>query len=244
MRSLLFALTLLYSTLSFAQMTRVEPFLDLGVKFLIGPSMYSSNVFTENTDIYEHKFNSFGFGGGAKIALDLSDHFAIVGEGLFMMNQQVYKLNEPYQGDKYIKSSAIEIPVMLRYNDGSGGYTEGGYAYSSMLKVTETVNESIQDASDLYNKARHGLVFGFGGYLFGAEDFAVSGGFRVRYDITDIVSTPFESRNDPDYYALDNAVTKKTNPLSIMFNIELNYDLGFVMARNPCTGRRKMLFVN
>lgn len=226
------------------QMQRVEPFLDLGLKFLIGPSMYNSNVFTDNTDIYEHKFNSFGFGGGAKIALDLTDHIAIVGEGLFMMNQQVYKLNEPAQGEKVIKSSGIEIPVMLRYNDGSGGYTEGGYTYSTMLKVTETVNESIQDATDLYNKARHGLVFGFGGYLFGAEDFAVSGGFRVRYDLTDIVSTPFESRNDPDYYALDNAVTKKTNPLSIMFNLELNYDLGFVMARNPCTGRRKMLFVN
>ena len=143
-----------------------------------------------------------------------------------------------------IKSTAIEIPVMLRYNDGSGGYTEGGYTYSKMLNVTETVNESIQNASGLYNAARHGLVFGFGGYLFGAEDFAVSGGFRVRYDLTDIVSTPLENRNDPDYYALDNAVTNKTNPVSIMFNIELNYDLGFIMARNPCTGRRKMLFVN
>lgn len=225
-------------------MQTVQPFMDLGLKFLVGPSMYSSNVFTGNTDIYEHKFNSFGFGGGAKIALDLTDNFAIAAEGLYMMNQQVYKLVEPAQGEKVIKTSAIEIPVMLRYNDGSGGYTEGGYTYSTLLSATETVNESIQDAKDLYTKARHGLVFGFGGYLFGSENFAVSGGFRFRYDLTDIVSTPFENRNDPDYYALDNTVTNKTRPLSFMFNIELNYDLGFVMARNPCTGRRKMLFVN
>lgn len=241
------ALTAMIIALSFgciAQMQRVEPFLDLGLKFLVGPSMYNSNVFTGDTDIYEHKFNSFGFGGGAKIALDFTDNLAIAAEGLYMMNQQVYKLVDPASGEKVIKSSAIEIPVMLRYNDGSGGYTEGGYTYSKMLSVTETVNESIQDAMDLYAGARHGLVFGFGGYLFGSEDFAVSGGFRIRYDLTDIVGTPFSERNDPSYYALDNAVTKKTNPLSFMFNIELNYDLGFVMARNPCTGRRKMLFVN
>lgn len=244
MRTFLLSSILLISLGSFGQMQRVEPFLDLGLKFLVGPSMFNSSVFTDNTDKYEHKFNSFGFGGGAKIALDLTDNFAIAAEGLFMLNQQVYKFSDGSNGEKKIKSTAIEIPVMLRYNDGSGGYTEGGYTYSKMLSVTETVQESIQDASDLYNSARHGLIFGFGGYLFGSEDFAVSGGFRVRYDLTDIVSTPLENRNDPDYYALDNAVTNKTNPLSIMFNIELNYDLGFVMARNPCSGRRKMLFVN
>lgn len=244
MNKLIALLSLTFVTSINAQMQTVQPFMDLGLKFLVGPSMYSSNVFTGNTDIYEHKFNSFGFGGGAKIALDLTDNFAIAAEGLYMMNQQVYKLVEPAQGEKVIKTSAIEIPVMLRYNDGSGGYTEGGYTYSTLLSATETVNESIQDAKDLYTKARHGLVFGFGGYLFGSENFAVSGGFRFRYDLTDIVSTPFENRNDPDYYALDNTVTNKTRPLSFMFNIELNYDLGFVMARNPCTGRRKMLFVN
>ena len=244
MRSIILTSFLFISLSSLGQMQTVQPFLDLGLKALIGPSMFSSNVFTDNADKYEHKFNSFGFGGGAKIALDLTDNFAIVTEGLFMLNQQIYKLSDGTNTEKTIKSTAIEIPVMLRYNDGSGGYTEGGYTYSKMLNVTETVNESIQNASDLYNAARHGLVFGFGGYLFGAEDFAVSGGFRVRYDLTDIVSTPFENRNAPDYYALDNAVTNKTNPVSIMFNIELNYDLGFIMARNPCTGRRKMLFVN
>lgn len=244
MRTLLFSAFIILSPGVFSQMQTVQPFLDLGLKVLVGPSMYSSNVFSDNTDVYEHKFNSFGFGGGAKIALDLTDNFAIATEGLFMMNQQVYKLVEPASGEKVIKSSAIEIPVMLRYNDGSGGYTEGGYTYSKVLSVTETVNESIQDAMDLYTSARHGLIFGFGGYLFGSEDIAVSGGFRVRYDLTDIVSTPFSDRNDPSYYALDNAVTKKTSPLSFMFNIELNYDLGFVMARNPCTGRRKMLFTN
>lgn len=240
-----FVILLIGSSLKgFAQMQTVQPFLDLGLKVLVGPSMYSSNVFTGNTDIYEHKFNSFGFGGGAKVALDLTDNFAIAAEGLYIMNQQVYKLVEPASGEKIIKSSAVEIPLMLRYNDGSGGYTEGGYTYSKVLGVTETVNESIQDAMDLYTGARHGLVFGFGGYLFGSENIAVSGGFRFRYDLSDIISTPFESRNNPDYYALDNAITKKTNPLSFMFNLELNYDLGFVMARNPCTGRRKMLFVN
>ncbi len=243
MRTLLISTLIFLSPGVFSQMQTVQPFLDLGLKVLVGPSMYSSNVFTGNTDIYEHKFNSFGFGGGAKIALDLTDNFAIATEGLFMMNQQVYKLVEPASGEKTIKSSAIEVPVMLRYNDGSGGYTEGGYTYSKVLSATETVNESIQDAMDLYTGARHGLVFGFGGYLFGSEDFAVSGGFRFRYDLTDIVSTPFADRNDASYYALDNVVTKKTNPLSFMFNLEFNYDLGFAMARNPCTGRRKMLFV-
>lgn len=243
MKSTLIALLLLISSVSYGQLQTVKPFLDLGLKGLIGPSMYNSSVFTDNTDKYEHRFNSFGYGGGAKIALDITDNIAIAVEGLYMQNKQSYKILDDYIREKVIKSSVIEIPVMLRYNDGSGGYTEGGYTYSKVLKVTETVNESIQDASALYTGARHGFVFGFGGYLFGSEDFAVSGGFRFRYDITDIVSTAFVDRNDAAYYALDNQVTNKTNPLSIMFNLELNYDLGFIMARNSCTGRRKMIFV-
>ena len=243
MRTFLFYTFSFISLSVFGQMQRIEPFLDFGLKFLIGPSMYNSSVFADNTDKYEHKFNSFGFGIGPKLALDLTDNFAIATEGILVINQQVYLIKNDKIGEKQIKSRVIEIPLMLRFNDGSGGYTEGGYTYSKILNVAETIQESIQDASNFYSSDRHGLVLGFGGYLFGSKDFAVSGGMRVRYDLTDIVGIPMEQRTNPEFYALDNAVTNKTNPLSIMFNIELNYDLGFVMARNPCTGRRKMLFV-
>lgn len=243
MKKLLIGVLALLPFFGTGQMQTVQPFLDLGIKLLAGPSMYNSNVFTGNEDIYDHKLSSFGFGGGAKIAIDINDYIAIVGEGLWMQNKQVYKLSDPSISEKTIQSQVIEIPAMLRYNS-SSGYTEGGYVFSKVLGVKESYQGVMTDYSDLYSKSRHGLVFGFGGYLAGNENFAVSAGLRFRYDLTDIVSPDVVRYANAPTYAEDIAVTSKTNPISIMFNLELNYDLGFVMARNPCTGRRKMLFTN
>jgi hypothetical protein len=226
-----------------SQVKQIKPFIDFGPKFFIGPSMINSNVIGESTDPYEHSLKSFGYGAGFKLAFDFNEFFAVAGEIDWISNTQTFNLNSVESGELQIKATALEFPMMLRYNNSSSGYLEGGFVLSKILGVKENSSLGELDYSDLYNSKRNGLVFGLGGYLWGNADFGISAGFRFRYDLTDAVNVAVEDKVPSSLiYAYDNRITSSSNRMSLMFNLEINYDLGFIMARNPCDGRRKLLF--
>ena len=73
--------------------------------------------------------------------------------------------------------------------------------------------------------------------------FSVTAGLRFRYDIDNFVRDENVKTADNPIFALDSQVDK-SNPMSLMFVLEFNYDLGFAMARSACGDRRKVMFTS
>ncbi len=225
-------------------------FIDFGPKLIFGENALYNSKASFSSDRYFHNPSSLGYGAGFKLALDFTRNIALVGEGVYYRFNQVYDMTEPaakgsrelnYQ--KRISYSALEVPIMFRYNNDDMDYFEVGYVHSTILNVSETNDgkgaEVTQKVGDLYTKSNSGLVLGFGGYVWGSNNLGVSTGLRFRYDFQDFVAQNGDVEGAP-VYALDSEPKGTTNPLAVNLVIELNYDLGFYMANNGC-GNRKLL---
>ena len=242
MKKLITLLTVLVTLTTQAQWVRdSEFFIDFGPKVMVGPSLMNSNVSFDTTTNYKHKFNCYGFNYGVKLALNFGQHVSVVGEYVFTNNTQNFELDN---GDvKQIKSKGYEIPLMLRHNNENFGYIEGGVVLGRTKTVTETYLGDVSDFTELYNTKNTGIVFGLGGYLFSMENFGISAGIRYRYDFVDFINQDNIKLDNSPVFALDSQV-EKVNNMSLMFVLELNYDLGFAMARSACGDRRKVMFTS
>lgn len=216
-------------------------FIDFGPKVMIGPSLMNTTSSSfDTTNGYQHKFNSFGYNFGFKFAFDFNQTVAIVGEYLVTNNTETFGVDGV---TNQIKSKGYEIPLMLRINRETDTYIEAGIVLSSLKSVTENLNGTINDYTNLYNKNNTGLVFGTGGYIFGVGNWGVSSGLRFRYDFNNMVNSGNERTLGNEVYALDSRIDK-TNNMSLMFVLEFNYDLGFSMANSSCGKSRKLLFTS
>lgn len=231
---------------TYAQYGSGKPFVDFGPKVFFGPSMFKSNVVTGAEDNYEHSLKSFRWDVGFKFAFDFNDFIAVVGEAVYGGNVQNYNLvDNTLSSYKKITERHLEFPVMIRYNNSSAGYMEAGYVFGKILSVKENdplASDVMTVRTDYYNTKRNGLVFGLGGWLWGNKIVGISGGLRVRYDLDDALNTdPADRYAGSTIFAFDSGVTNKVNPWSVMLNFEFNYDFGLIMAKSPCTGRRKVM---
>ena len=251
MKKLILVLTITISaSISFSQ-----SYIDFGPKFFFGPNALVNSEIMNSGGKYSMNPASFGFGAGFKLAFDINENIAIVGEINYFSHNQIYEMevagldsiNVKY--DKEISYSSIEIPIMFRYNTETMSYFEAGYVISMYSKGTETLDGplvgGVTDISSHLSPKNGGLVLGFGSYVWGKNNFGISAGLRVRYDLDDafangITKDELSSNN----YGTDLAVTGITQPFSVMLNIEFNYDLGFYMAKSPCTGRRSLIIGN
>jgi len=216
-------------------------FIDFGPKVMIGPSfMNTTHTSLDTTSGYQHKVNSFGYNAGFKFAFDFNQTIAIVGEFLWTNNTETFGVDGL---TNQIKSRGYEIPLMLRINRETDTYIEAGIVMSNLKSVTENLNGSINDYSNLYNKKNTGLVFGTGGYLFGVGNWGVSTGLRFRYDFNNMINMNNDRTLGNEIYALDSRIDKVNN-MSLMFVLEFNYDLGFSMANSSCGKSRKLLFTS
>ena len=75
------------------------------------------------------------------------------------------------------------------------------------------------------------------------ENFGISAGIRYRYDFVDFINQDNIKFENSSIFALDSQV-ERVNNMSLMFVLELNYDLGFAMARSACGDRRKVMFTS
>ncbi|MBL4625762.1 MAG: hypothetical protein JKY42_11585 [Flavobacteriales bacterium] len=219
-------------------------FVDFGIKGLGGSSVFINTNLFEDSDYNHGITGSYGFGG--KFAFDFGEQVALVVEGLYGVVGQKFNIKDSINGDwsKSIKLKTIDIPIMIRKNNPeTGGYVEIGPQISLLRSVSETTSGSIAD----YNKKYWSMVLGFGGYLWGTDNFGISSGLRFVYTFQDVVGSNEIAGFDGNSY-MNNAIGyesyQKTTPLSVFFVLEANYDLGFMVAKNECTGRRKFMFYN
>jgi hypothetical protein len=219
-------------------------FMDFGLKGMVGSSVFiNSNLFEDSN--YNHGIaSSYAFGG--KFALDFGEHAALVVEGLYGVVGQKFNIKDSLNGDwtKSITLKTIDIPILLRKNNPeTGSYAEIGPQISLLRGVTESTSGTISN----YSKNYWSMVFGFGGYIWGTDNFGISSGLRFVYTLQDVVATSGISGPDGNSYmnnTLGYDAYQKTTPLSVYFVLEANYDLGFILAKNECTGRRKFMFYN
>ena len=127
-------------------------------------------------------------------------------------------------------------------------YVEAGYVISILSNAKETLNgpyatSGITDISNQFSTKYGGFVRGFGSYIWGQDNFGISAGLRIRYDLNDAFNESVKYQYSPNY-ATDTEITGNTNPFSLMLTLEFNYDLGFYMAKSPCNGRRTLLIGN
>jgi hypothetical protein len=251
MKKLLLGLTLAFSaSISFSQ-----SYIDFGPKCFFGPNVLMNSEIMNSGGKYSMNPASFGFGAGFKLAFDINETFAIAGEINYFSHNQIYEMevagldsiNVKY--DKEISYTSIEIPIMFRYNTETMSYFEAGYVMSMTSEATETLEGPYAalgsaDISDQLTPKMGGLVLGFGSYVWGYNNFGISAGLRVRYDLDDAFANDKTKYANSPNYGTDLAVTGPTNPFSVMLNIEFNYDLGFYMAKSPCTGRRSLIIGN
>ena len=232
-----------------------QSFIDFGPKLFFGPNVLMNSEIMNSGGKYSMNPASFGVGAGFKLAFDINENFAIVGEGNYFNHKQIYdmevadldSINVKY--GKEISYTAIEIPIMFRFNSKTMSYFETGYVMSMTSAATETLEgpyatNGSSDISNQMSPKMGGLVLGFGSYVWGKNNFGISAGFRVRYDLDDAFENGLSKYENSPNYGTDLAVVGPTNPFSVMLNIEFNYDLGFYMAKSPCTGRRSLIIGN
>lgn len=257
MKKLLLVIAL--STGCLSVFSQGETFIDFGPKIMVGPNIFINDAL--GSDRYTPSYKSAGWGGGFKFAFDFNTRIAIVGEALYRQQKQVFSMTftDPTTGtdvikDKYITLKSIEFPVMLRHNSDAMQYFEAGVVFSNIKGVDENFYDlqgseielsdfSSQNLSSFYSQKNMGAVLGVGGYLWGSGNFGVSAGLRFRYDFNDAVATDDRVPSSP-MYATDDVVVGSTTPFSIAIVFEANYDLGFLMAKSSCKGRRKFLIGN
>jgi hypothetical protein len=228
-----------------------QMFVDFGLKGLVGTGAFmNSYLFAD--DNYQHKL-AVNYGYGGKFGFDFNPSFEILGEAIFNKTTQKFTVNGDLYAeawDKTINLKTLDVPILMRFNTPeTGAYVEFGPQISMVKGSTESIyNGTAQVPANYFNANYWSAVFGFGGYAMGWENFGISTGIRLSYAFQDIVNNSNFSSITPNDTYLGNVNSyesyKGTNPLSIFFVLEFNYDLGFILAKNSCTGRRKFILYN
>lgn len=236
-------LTLTIVTLSFAAFS--QNWLDVGVKGGYGISMlYNKNIFDDPS--YNHKLSgAYAFGG--KIGINFGEFHEVTFDVMSSSFRQNFTFNITDTTDgsspeyaSNITYKALDLMLLYR-NNNNGGYVEIGPSVSLIKSATHSddfMRFSEADAIDNWNKTNYGVVFGFGAYMFGTENFGITMGARFNYIVSDAISQIGQSNNFPTNKSYETYTA--SHPFSAMFIMEFNYDLGY-LAKANCSKRRKIV---
>lgn len=239
MRFIIVTLLILSSQIANSQM-----YIDVAVKGGIGSTwLINTKVFEDEN--YVHKVSAGGNFGG-KLGFNFSETIQVVAEGMIGLFNQKYEIKEEDGNwNKRIAMTQFQLPLLLRFNKDNGSFFELGGQYTNNSKITETNRQGVvEDAGYRFSPDYWSAILSFGGYMMGWDNLGLSFSLRFSYSFADVLHG---GQADQDTYR-DYAASFKdgyvdTTPISAMFVLELNYDLGY-MAKSPCTGRRSFLFFN
>lgn len=244
-KKLLCILIIGISHFSFAQ-----SWVDIGLKGGYGLDFVINKNITED-ETHTPKF-SFGYMYGGKIGWNFNEDHAITIDVLYSGFGSTYEYfvnnadsSKSFYNKDYLMNS-LDFLLMYRHVKNSS-YVEIGPQYSLVQKgVGKDSNPASTMNGDIKNNfvsTYFSGVIGAGALLGGTENFRVTLGFRVLYTFNDIISKVGKSADFPtgNLYS----TYQKSNPLSAMLVMELNYDLGF-MASSNCKKRKTsfLLFKN
>lgn len=222
-----------------------QTWFDIGLKGGVGTSfMYNSQIFKDQLIV--HKFKP-GYAIGGKLGFNFIQEHQITFDVMKSSFTQgfTYKpegWSQTQDALREIKIGGLDLLLMYRGNR-NGTYFEIGPQWSkySSVKITDTGGDFVSPLTpeQLVQKSAFGIAMGFGGYVFGTDNFGVTTGLRFNYMLNDLASEDGRNANFP--ILVPTGKTNVTNNLGVMFVIEMNYDFGYLVS--PTCGQRGKLFV-
>lgn len=238
MKKLLLTISLSFSLL----IASSQPWFDVGLKGGIGTSfMYNQKIFDEQEVI--HKFKP-GYTFGAKLGYNFIQEHQITFDVMKSSLKQGFEYSTP-EDDKVNREFSFDgLDLLLMYRTNRGGtYFEVGPQWStfSNVKYSDEGGDLLAPVSpnDIITKSNFGMAVGFGGYIFGTDNFGITTGFRVSYMFNDMANDQGREVNFPILTSAES--TSSTHNIAAMFVIEINYDFGYLVS-SSC-GQRRKLFV-
>lgn len=240
-RFVLFVLMICSTSLIHAQ-----TWFDIGLKGGIGTSfMYNSQVF-KNQDIV-HKFKP-GYSFGGKLGFNFVQEHQITFDLMKTTYNQsfTYTPEDGTPGTENLREftfGGLDMLLMYRANK-NGTYFEIGPQWSTYSTVKFSDNYegfpyTESNVQDMITKSNFGMAIGFGGYIFGTDNFGVTTGFRFNYMFNDMATADGKTANFP--ILKQTGESNPTHNIGALFVIEMNYDFGYLVS-SRC-GQRTKLFV-
>jgi hypothetical protein len=213
-----------------------EIWLETGLKGGYGLSfLYNKNIADDEN--FTYKLTSmYGFGG--KFAVNFGPFHGIALEGFYNKLGQDYEYSAT--GDDVLQPvnwNNIDAALLYRYIR-NRIYLELGPMYSFVRSVEQEGNllES-QGWETYYEKNYLSGVFGFGGYVGGAETFSVGLGIRLHYGLTDFITPEGQAEGFPvPVNAAPYPAVETTHPAFAEFLVEFNFGIGY-FAKTSCSKR-------
>lgn len=224
------------------QISTSQTWFDVGIKGGIGSSfMYNSQIFDKQE--VTHKFKP-GYTFGGKFGFNFIQEHQITFDVMQTSFTQgfIYSWQPGIEKTREFTFTGLDLLLMYRSNR-NGTYFEIGPQWSTMSKVTysDQGDDLISPISpaDLVNKSNFSIAAGFGGYVFGTDNFGVTTGLRINYILNDMATETGKNINFPMLTPADKS--DPTHNLAVMFIVEVNYDFGYLVS-SRC-GQRSKLFV-
>ncbi len=220
---------------------KAQPWFDIGIKGGVGTS-FMNNFQILDEQYLSHKFRP-GYTYGGKLGFNFIQEHQITFDVMKTSINQGFNYTIPDVGEKYREYNIESFDMALMYRANKNGtYFEVGPQWSKVTKVgyKDDGGDFISPVKpdDLINESLVSLVVGFGGYIVGTDNFGISTGIRLAYNLTDIATETGRGLNFPMLVDHD---PNPTRNLSAMFVIEMNYDFGYLVS--PTCGKRGKLFV-
>ncbi len=234
----------LLCTLFILMTTHGQLWFDIGFKGGIGPGLIMNQNIWDDPD-YNHRLtasNSYG----AKFGLNFNDEHEITFDFMISNFHQDFLHNE-YDSITSIsplfKSNlsygSFDYMLLYRHNK-DGRYLEVGPSIQQIrsIVINDEYRPSYTSNIEHVNQLQTNMIFGFGAYFMGSENFGITTGFRATYNISDMVSENGKVNNLPNLKSYP--IYKPSHPLTLCFIMEANFDFAYI-AKAQCS-RRKLIF--
>jgi len=214
-----------------------QQWIDIGIKYGAGTNWLLNKNLLQDTE-NDYLF-SFGHSYGAKFGYNFGQNVQFTLDFMHSNFNQKYAFIDSLIGNfnHQISYKTNDIAFLFRYNR-SGNYFEFGPQWSKVNSVIAENSFGFQEHDELIIDSYYSLIAGFGAYFIGTDNLALSLGVRCAYGLSDIISEENLGQSSYPTNHISYNEYKPTNPLSIYFVMELNYDLGY-LAKGNCAERIK-----
>lgn len=228
MKRIILAGAVIFSALA----TQAQTWIDLGVKAGYTPGIsLNTNVFDD--EAYKLQFGH-GYQYGAKLAVNFGPFYSVSGDVMWTTLTNVREVSGEVSE---LTLNYMEIPILFRYNQENGAYSEIGPSIGLFRGAKSSSN--IDGLEDQFNGTNYGIVVGMGQYIGGGSAFGMNIGFRAGYTFNDIISSDFQTEVGNAVYTPvtpgENSFSyKASNNIYFGLVLELNFNVGYFQQGSNC----------
>ncbi|MFT6746785.1 MAG: hypothetical protein ACJAZ2_001129 [Glaciecola sp.] len=233
---------LLLFALSFVMtQANAEVWFDIGAKAAYAPGVFTNGQILASNQLLNY---SHGYFVGGKIGVNFGLTHSMTIDVVSSKTNQ--KLTDPTKTNSHSLSlSSIDIPIMYRNNQSSGGYSEIGPQITITQSAETKINGVSTDVKSSFNSSNMGVAFGFGQYIGGSDSFGFNMGVRFAYMFGDIVASSSQDlQGDPVFQPVSPAEFtayryKPSGRLYAGVVLEANFNIGYITQGSRCAKRTR-----